>query len=68
MIYRTTTYIVGLLAGLCCLSPASVDPLGDLLSSAGGGVSGRPHQYGHTSPYRRCVIYRTGLVLSRILP
>ena len=38
MIYRTTTYIVGLLAGLCCLSPASADPLGDLLSSAGGGV------------------------------
>lgn len=37
MMYRTATYIAGLLAGLCCLSPASADQLGDLLSSSGGG-------------------------------
>ena len=38
MMHRTATYIAGLLAGLCCLSPASADQLGDLLSSSGGGV------------------------------
>lgn len=38
MMHRTSAYIAALLAGLCCLSPASADPLGDLLSSAGGGV------------------------------
>ena len=40
MMHRMTTYVAvaGLLAGLGCLSPASADPLTDLLSSAGGGV------------------------------
>ncbi|MGB3445649.1 MAG: hypothetical protein WBA48_03020 [Xanthobacteraceae bacterium] len=38
MMDRTTAYVASLLAGLCCFSPASADPLNDLLSSAGGGA------------------------------
>lgn len=38
MMHRTTACIASLLAGLCCLSSASANPLGDLLSSTGGGV------------------------------
>ncbi|MBN8986075.1 MAG: hypothetical protein J0H32_16730 [Rhizobiales bacterium] len=38
MMNRTTACVASLLTGLSCLSPASANPLGDLLSSAGGGV------------------------------
>ncbi|MGB3044327.1 MAG: hypothetical protein WBB98_14195 [Xanthobacteraceae bacterium] len=38
MMNRTTACVASLLTGLCCLSHASANPLGDLLSSAGGGV------------------------------
>lgn len=38
MTHRISACAASLLVGLCCLSTASADPLGDLLSSAGGGV------------------------------
>jgi len=38
MIHRTSTYMALALAALFYISPASADPLGDLLSSASGGV------------------------------
>lgn len=47
MIHRKTAWVASLLAGFCCASPASADPLGDLLLSTGGACFARSYDAAH---------------------
>lgn len=47
MMHRKTAWVASLLAGFCCVSPASADPLGDLLLSTGGACFARSYDAAH---------------------